>query len=133
MSFFLSIFFFFFFFFGGGGGSDTEGVKYRNARSGRVVRWCWVNFQSWGVLLIWTRVGQGPTALALGASGGCLDMFNLVYHFSFLSPFLLETARYRLKYCLKGPLSPKQPANQQKRAFVALNLVMVTFIFRPLG
>ena len=23
-----------------------------------------------------------------------------------------ETARYRLKYCLKGPLSPKQPTNQ---------------------
>ena len=25
---------------------------------------------------------------------------------------LLETARYRLKYCLKGPLNPKQPTNQ---------------------
>ena len=24
---------------------------------------------------------------------------------------LWETARYRVKYCLKGPLSPKQPAN----------------------
>ena len=54
-------------------------------------------------------VGQGPTALAVGAGGGCLDIFNLVYHFSFLSPSLWETARYRLKYCLKGPLSPKQP------------------------
>ena len=43
---------------------------------------------------------------------GCLDIFSLVYHFSFLSPFLWETARYRLKYCLKGPLSPKQPTNQ---------------------
>ena len=30
----------------------------------------------------------------------------------FLSPSLWETARYRLKYCLKGPLSPKQPINQ---------------------
>ena len=28
--------------------------------------------------------------------------FSLVYYFSFLSPFLSETARYRLKYCLKG-------------------------------
>ena len=26
-------------------------------------------------------------------------------------PFLLETARYRLKHCPKGPLSPKQPTN----------------------
>ena len=55
----------------------------------------------------WIRVGQGPTALAVGASGGCLDIFSLVYHFSVLSPSLWETARYRLKYCLKGPLSTK--------------------------
>ena len=38
--------------------------------------------------------------------------FSLVYHFSFLSPSLWETARYRLKYRLKGPLSPNQPTNQ---------------------
>ena len=55
----------------------------------------------------WIRVGQGPTALAVGADGGCLNIFSLVYHFSFLSPSLWETVRYRLKYCLKGPLSPK--------------------------
>ena len=30
-----------------------------------------------GVLLIWIRVGQGPTALAVGAGGGCLDIFSL--------------------------------------------------------
>ena len=35
--------------------------------------------------------------------------FSLVCHFSFLSPSLWETALYRLKYCFKGPLSPKQP------------------------
>ena len=57
-------------------------------------------------------VGQGPTALAVGAGGGCLDIFTLFYPFSSLSPSLWETARYRLKYCLKGPLDPKQPTNQ---------------------
>ena len=36
---------------------------------GRVVRWSWVNFQCRGVLLVWIRVGQGPTALAVGAGG----------------------------------------------------------------
>ena len=82
---------------------------------GRVVRWCCINFQCRSVLLIWIRVGQGPTALAVGAGGGCLDIFTLVYHFFFLSPTLWETARYRLKYCLKGPLSPKQPANPSLR------------------
>ena len=55
---------------------------------GGVLRWCWVNFQCWGVLLIWVRLGQGPTALAVGADWGCLDIFSLVYHFSFLSPSL---------------------------------------------
>ena len=50
---------------------------------GRVVQWCWVNFQCWGVLLIWIKVGQEPTALAVGAGGGCLDIFSLIYHFSF--------------------------------------------------
>ena len=42
---------------------------------------------------------------------GLFGHFSLVYHFSFLSPSLWETARYRLKYCLKGPLNPIQPTN----------------------
>ena len=57
-------------------------------------------------------VGQGPIALAVGAGGGSLDIFTLIYPYSSLSPSLWETARYRLKYCLKGPLNPKQPTNQ---------------------
>ena len=56
---------------------------------------------------IWNTVGQGPTALAVSAGGGCLDIFTLIYPFFPLSPSLWETARYRLKYCLKGPLNPK--------------------------
>ena len=79
---------------------------------GRVVRRCWVNFQCRGVLLIWITVGQGPTALAVGAGRDCLDIFTLIYPFSPLSPSRWETARYRQKYCLKGPLNPKQPTNQ---------------------
>ena len=61
---------------------------------------------------LWMIVGQGPTALAVGAGGGCLVIFTLVYLYSPLSPSLWETARYRLKYCFKGPLNPKQPTNQ---------------------
>ena len=34
-----------------------------------VERWCWVNY-----LLIWLTEGQGPTVLAVGEGGGCLDM-----------------------------------------------------------
>ena len=46
-------------------------------------------------------------ARAYCACGGCgwglFGHFSLIYHLSFLSPSLWETARYRLKYCLKGP------------------------------
>ena len=39
------------------------------------MRWCWVNFQCRGVLLILIIVGQGPTALTVGTGGSCLDIF----------------------------------------------------------
>ena len=61
---------------------------------------------------VWITVGQETTALAVSAGGGCLDIFTLICPFSSLSPSLWETARYRLKYCLKGPLNPKQPTNR---------------------
>ena len=62
----------------------------------------------------WMIVWHEPIALEKGADGGCLDIFTLLYLFSPLSPSLWETTRYRLKYCLKGPLNPKQPTNQTK-------------------
>ena len=37
---------------------------------------------------LWIVVGQGPIALAVDAGGGCLDIFSLVYFYSFLSPSL---------------------------------------------
>ena len=49
---------------------------------------------------IWITVGQGHFYSRLS---------SLLFA---LSPSLWETARYRLKYCLKGPLNPKQPTNQ---------------------
>ena len=57
---------------------------------------------------------------------GGLDIFSLVYHFSVLSPSLWETARYRLKYCHKGPLSPK---NQPTNVFCQNNPKFVSSIF----
>ena len=78
---------------------------------------------------IWIRVGQGPTALAVGAGGGCLYIFTLDYPFSPLSPSLWETARYRLKYCLKGPLNPKQPTNHRAITTQLLNELDLSFTF----
>ena len=63
-------------------------------------------------LLLYRRiVEQGPSVLAVGVGGGCLDIF-LSPMIALLSPSLWKTARYRLKYCLKGPLNSKQPANK---------------------
>ena len=71
---------------------------------------------------IWLRVGQGPTALAVGAGGGCSDIFTLIYPFSSLSPSIWETTRYRLKYCLKGPINQNnQPTIKQVFASIMLN------------
>ena len=70
---------------------------------------------------IWMIVGQGPNALAVGASRGCLYIFTLFCPFSPLSPSLWEMAQYRLKYCLKGPLNLKQPTKTNlKHVFIAL-------------
>ena len=35
---------------------------------------------------VWMIVRQGSTALAVGAGGGCLDIFTLYYPFSNLLP-----------------------------------------------
>ena len=49
------------------------------------------------------NVGKGPNALAVGADEGCLDIFSLVYLFSFLStsledgPIQTETLSQRNK------------------------------------
>ena len=91
---------------------------------------CWVNFQCRGVLLICMIVRQGPTALAVGAGGGYLDIFTLIYPFSSPYPSLWEMARYRLKYCLKGPLNPNQPTNQCK---IIATCVSLDLSFAPLA
>ena len=58
--------------------------------------------------LIWIIIGQGPIALAVGAVGVVLTFFSrLAFLFSFP-----RAAQYRLKYCIKGLLNPKQPTSQ---------------------
>ena len=53
---------------------------------------------------------------------GLFGHIFLLYNFS--SPPLRETARNRLKYCLKGPLCPNKPTNQ---------LLMFNFIVKMDG
>ena len=56
-----------------------------------VVGWC--DGTLLGRPTIWIIVGQGPTAIAVGAGGGCLDIFTLIYPFSPFSPSLWDTVR----------------------------------------
>ena len=62
-------------------------------RGGRVVQgktsvgWCWVKLPVQGRPTICITVGQGPPALAVGAGGGCLDIFFLSFN---ISPSLLS-------------------------------------------
>ena len=66
---------------------------------------------------IWIIVRQGPTACSWCGWG----LFGHFYsHLSLLSSFspLLETARYRLKYCLKGPLNPPPPPPPKTTKFM---------------
>ena len=82
-------------------------LDYRAVGGGRVMRWCWVNFQ---YNLDYSRAKAYCTCSRCG--WGLFGHFTVVYPFSPLSPSLWEPARYRLKYCLKRPLNPTQPTNQ---------------------
>ena len=59
---------------------------------------------------IWITVGQGPTALAVGASGGCLEIFILIYPFFPLSPSLWKKSVTR--YHCSASLGKPHDANQ---------------------
>ena len=58
------------------------------------------------------EVGLGSTAIAVNACG-LFGHFFLSSIISLFPPFLWETARYRMKYYHKQPLSPKHTSNQQ--------------------
>ena len=59
------------------------------AQQNGVVGWCNGAGQtsSARAFCLFGWVGQGPSVLAVGVGGECLDIFSLVYHF-FLSPSL---------------------------------------------
>ena len=60
------------------------------------MRGCWVIFRCRGVLLIWIKVGQGPIALAVGAGGGCLDVFlSSIFALYFLPLWEIEILSQR--------------------------------------
>ena len=73
-----------------------------------------------GILLILIRVRQGRDWVAVVWTFFC----RLSFFFSFTLS-VWETVRYRLKYYLKGPLSPKQPTNQMKKKIKCIKILSV--------
>ena len=90
---------------------------------GRAVRWSLVNFQCRASYYLDDSRARAYCACSR-CGWGVVWTFLLSSILSFLSPSLWETARYRLKYCLKGPLNPKQPTNQNQFVFNIADLKM---------
>ena len=92
-----------------------------------MVGWCkcWVNFQCRGVLLIRIIEGQGPIVLAVGAGGGCLDIF--FSHLSLIVSFSLSQGDVPIQTEILSPraVKPKQPTNQLRR-FNGTNICLHT-------
>ena len=66
--------------------------------------------------------------LAVGANGGSLDSYSLVY-FSLFFLHVWKTVQYTLKYCLRGPLNKKYLNNQlQDYPFMKLTSMPVIFV-----
>ena len=82
---------------GGGGGWSVGAYKIHEipfsgggGGGGGLVGWCDGTGVTSGAEASYNldTVGQGPTALVVGAGGGCLDIVTLIYPFSPLSPSL---------------------------------------------
>ena len=63
------------------------------------------------VLLIWIVVGKGLMRLQ-NVQMGVVWTFIPSFIIAFFSSSLRGTAKNRPKYCLKGPISQKQPTKQ---------------------
>ena len=70
-----------------------------------------------------TNMDDGKARAYCACGLGLLwTLFTFAYHFSFISPSLWETAKYRLKYYIKWPLSPNQPTNNFSEGVIFLSL-----------
>ena len=84
-----------------------------------VVGWCDGSGQCWGVQLIWITVGQEPTALAVGAGRGCLDIFfSYLSFFSFFLPLSGRRPNIDCNTVSKGRYAQN---NQPTIVFVSLD------------
>ena len=89
-----------------------------------MMRWYWVHFQCRGVLLICIIVGHWPIALAVGAGGGCLDIF--FSRLSFLFSFSLSLGDGPISIEILSQRAVKPQINQPtSRGFATLAKVSI--------
>ena len=74
--------------------------------------------------------GQGPTVLAVGAGGGCLDTFLLSFISLFFLPFSLGGGGHRLKILCERAVKLKTP--NQQNAPVRFCFTLQSFLVRVL-
>ena len=71
-------------------------------------------------------VGQGPTALAVGAGGGCLDIF--FSHLYFLSSFSLSVGDGLIKTEILSQRAVKPKTTNQPTSFFTAEVVALLHI-----
>ena len=79
---------------------------------------------------VWITVGHRFYCACSRCGWGLFGHFYSIL-FSSLSPSLWKTARYRLQYCLKGKLSPKQPTINQPSTSQDQTSVLAGLAFSP--
>ena len=85
------------------------------------------NVQCQGVILIWIKVGQGPTMFAVDAGGGCLDIFLS----SVISSFCSLSLGYDPIYTeiLSQRAVKSKTTNQLNPMIVSFPVSIMSFIF----
>ena len=86
-------------------------ARSRKFGDGRVGRWCWGLSVRGRSTNLDNRRPRAYTVLAVDYDGLFRYFFSRLSFLFFFFP-LQETVRYRLKYCLKGPLNQRQSTNK---------------------
>ena len=78
---------------------------------------------------IWIRVGQGPTAHVVGAGGGCLDIFTLIY--PVLSPFSLSVGDGSIYTEILSQRAVKPKTTNQPTNFITIHTRLFSSLVSP--
>ena len=80
-------------------------------------------------------IGQGPTALAVGAGGGGLDIFSLLYHFSHALKNISTPAKWKTGFAQQHAqlISAEIGENTQKLSVLVVFVVFCVHMYSFAG